>query len=78
MICAITVSVPSTVAMSAAMKSSAAKWSGACRAVAVTCAPALFRRAAMAAPIPRVPPLTSARFPVRPSVGIGAAAFTVR
>ncbi|UGS34932.1 hypothetical protein DSM104329_01314 [Capillimicrobium parvum] len=60
------------------MKCSAAMSSGALRAVAVTCAPALFRRAAMAAPIPRVPPLTSARFPVSPSVAMGAAAFTVR
>jgi hypothetical protein len=77
-ICPITVSVPSTVAMSAAMNSSAARWSGACRPVAVTCAPALVRRAAMAAPMPRVPPLTSARFPVRPSVSMGDAAFTVR
>ncbi len=38
----------------------------------------VFRRAAMAAPIPRVPPLTSARFPVRPSVWMGDAVFTVR
>jgi hypothetical protein len=32
----------------------------------------------MAAPIPRVPPLASARFPVSPSVWMGGAAFTVR
>jgi hypothetical protein len=75
---AITVSVPSTVAMSAAMKSSAARWSGTCRPVAVTCAPPPCRRAAMAAPIPWVPPLTSARFPVRPSGWIAAAPLTVR
>ena len=50
----------------------------ACRPVAGTRAPAAFMRAATAAPVPRLPPLTSARSPARFSFWVPAAVVMVR
>ena len=47
------------------------EFAGAERAVAATRAPASWKRRTTAAPMPRVPPVTSTRLPANSSAGVG-------
>jgi hypothetical protein len=68
----ITVSTPAAVPMSAGMnRTPSTACAGADRAVATTRAPASWKRRTTAAPMPRVPPVTSTRLSANSSADVG-------